>query len=247
MMLDRCARRVLVGIIDSGIGHEEPQAMLVADARQFAEAGDGSIQSATARADSLGHGSTIAQIVCATHRAVDLLIAQVFAEQRSCSPRMVAAAIDWLVASGAAVVNMSFGIRHPDAELRLACERAYAAGVILVCAAPARGGPVFPSAYPFCIAVAGDARCRETEISWLGTAAIDFGASPHAIPGSSGSGGASFAVARITARVADLLGRGLPPQGLSAALRSQCRYRGPERRVSAATIRADRVAPPELS
>ncbi|MCX7171810.1 MAG: S8 family serine peptidase [Proteobacteria bacterium] len=221
-------RRVLVGIIDSGLDAIDQNRMPVVAARRFVQDGDGMIQAAAVDDDALGHGSGIAQILLESNPEIDLLIAQVFTGKRQCSSAQVAAALDWLVSAGVAVINMSCGINKPDATLRLACERASAAGAILVAAAPARGAPTFPAAYPFCIAVSGDARCNRDQISWLGTAAVDFGAHPFLAPGNPQSGGASFAVARICARIARLLSEKVAAPEIRTRLQAQCNYHGPE-------------------
>lgn len=239
-------RRVRVGIIDSGVAPDETNQPRVVAARRFAEGGAGSIEIAPVEADAIGHGAEIARILLEDNPGVDLLIAQVFAGQRKCSTAQVAAALDWLSSCGAAVVNLSFGIRQPEAQLRLACERASAAGALLVAAAPARGAPTFPAAYPFCIAVSGDARCNKEQISWLGTAAVDFGAYPFAVPGNPQNGGASFAAARIAARIARLLGAAVAASEVRARLLEQCSFHGPERKRAGSAQDAAGVARIEL-
>lgn len=223
-----CGRTLLVGVVDSG-GAAVGLPGIVA-ARSFAAGDDGEIRCSEDAEDRLGHGAQIVRLIREQGGDVGLLVAQVFSAVQTSSPARVAAAIRWLVDGGAALINMSLGMRRVDAGLRLACERAAAAGVILVASAPARGAPVFPAAYAQCIAVSGDARCAESEISWLGGANADFGAHPCAIPGDASSGGASFAAARLSARIIRLLAQGIAPDVVQQTLRAQCRYHGPERR-----------------
>jgi hypothetical protein len=213
---------ILAGVIDSGVAAGFPG--LVA-ARRF-DAGGG----AQAVDDRLGHGTAVARLLLEHGDAPGLLVAQVFAQAQHCSPAQLAAALEWLVESGAALVNLSIGLREASARLRCACERAEAAGVVLVASAPARGAPVYPAAYAQCIAVSGDARCADNEISWLGSTNADFGAHPFLVPNASHSGGASYAAARVSGRIARLLAAGTPANGIAASLRAQCRYHGPERR-----------------
>lgn len=213
---------ILVGVVDSGVAAGFPG--LVA-ARRF-DAGGG----AQAVDDRIGHGTAVAGLLREHGDAPRLLVAQVFAQAQRCSATQVAAALEWLSDSGAAVVNLSVGLREASARLRCACERAEAAGVILVASAPARGAPVYPAAYAQCIAVSGDARCADEEISWLGSANADFGAHPFLVPGDRQSGGASYAAARVSGRIARLLAAGTPAKAIAAALHTQCRYHGPERR-----------------
>lgn len=218
---------LLIGMVDSSVAAAGLTGIVAV--RGFAPGDDGEIRCAEAGNDGLGHGAQIARLLSAQDD-IGLLVAEVFAGTQASSPTRVAAAIDWLVVSGAALINMSIGMRRADAGLRLACERAEAAGVILVASTPARGAPVFPAAYQQCIAVSGDARCAETEISWLGGAHADFGAHPFAIAGDARCGGASFAAARLSARIAGLLREGTVPNAMRQKLRAHCRYYGPERR-----------------
>jgi hypothetical protein len=213
---------ILVGVVDSGVAAGFPG--LVAS-RRFDADGD-----AQAVDDRIGHGTAIARLLREHGDGPGMLVAQVFTHTQRCSPAQIAAALEWLVDSGAALVNLSVGLRQAAACLRLACERAEAAGVILVASAPAHGAPVYPAAYAQCIAVSGDARCGDQEISWLGSASADFGAHPFLVPGASHSGGASYAAARVSARIACLLAAGTPGTAIGATLRRQCRYHGPERR-----------------
>ncbi|MFA6313336.1 MAG: S8 family serine peptidase [Sterolibacterium sp.] len=219
---------ILVGVVDSGVAAGGPPGIVAM--RAFAPDDGQGVRSSEPGEDLLGHGSRIAGLLLEQGGDIGLLVAQVFAATQTSSPQRVAAAIAWLVASGAALINMSVGVRRADAGLRLACERASAAGVILVASAPAQGAPVFPAAHPQCIAVSGDARCAEAEISWLDGANADFGAHPFASAGDARSGGASYAAARLSARIARLLSQGTAPHAIRPALRAQCRYHGPERR-----------------
>jgi hypothetical protein len=213
---------ILVGVVDSGVAAGFPG--LVAARRFDADGG------AQAVDDRIGHGTGIARLLREHGDGPGLLVAQVFAQTQRCSPAQIAAALEWLVDSGAALVNLSVGLRRAAACLRLACERAEAAGVILVASAPARGAPVYPAAYAQCIAVSGDARCADQEVSWLGSANADFGAHPFLLHSDSHSGGASYAAARVSGRIARLLDAGTPATAIAETLRAQCRYHGPERR-----------------
>lgn len=237
-------RRLRVGIVDSGLDGRAEPGMRVVAARRFVQDTEGVAEVAQIEPDALGHGSALAQIILEDNPCIDLVIAQVFGAKRMCSSAQVAAALDWLTREGVVVANLSFGINAPDATLRHACERAASAGMVLVSSAPARGAPTFPAAYPFCIAVSGDARCDKDQISWLGSPAVDFGAYPFATPADPRSGGASFAAARVAARVARLLVEAAAVSDIPGALRAQCSYHGPEvrhpdtvnRAAAAATI-----------
>lgn len=220
---------VRVGIIDSGLTQDEFARLPIRAAQRFVAADDGSVTCMPAVDDELGHGTQIAKIILDNNPDIELLIAQVFADRRQCEPAQVVAALDWLADAGASVINMSFGIARPEVVLRLACERASHGGTILIGSAPARGATAFPAAYPCCIAVSGDARCNSEQISWLGSATADFGAHPFAL---SGSGGASYAAARVSSRIARLLAMGVVAEEIRSSLQARCSYHGPESRRS---------------
>lgn len=210
-----------VAIIDSGID-ECRLGMTVQARRDFAVA--------AAPGDTLGHGTAVARLLLAAAPGAELLDARIFGEAARCPAMRVAAAIEWAIAAGAQLATLSFGQRQPNAALRTACARAADAGLLLVASAPARGAPVFPAAYADCIAVAGDARCVDGELSWLGLPGIDFGACPRRDDERPEGGGASFAAARFAGRAACCLANGVPAAAVVPVLRAGCRHLGPERR-----------------
>lgn len=218
----------LVGLPDSGL--EAALAGHVASACRFSADEAGEIRTSSSTADAWGHGSALARTLLGHAPAARLLNAQIFAARGVTTPAAVAAAVDWLVLRGARLISMSFGQRTDREIVRTACLRALRSGVTLLAAAPARGAPVYPAAYPGVIRVTGDARCQPGEFSHLATAQADFGACPRRPDG--GHGGASFAVAQVCGLLAASLmedpGGGADPLDLLA---QAARYHGPERRV----------------
>jgi Subtilase family len=69
----------------------------------------------------------------------------------------IAAGIDWAVAHGADVINMSFTLDHADPAVETAVASAVTHGVLVVAAAGNGGGsgPEYPAAYPGVVSVAG--------------------------------------------------------------------------------------------
>lgn len=200
---------IRVGVIDTGIAGP------VAGRRSFAPA---------LPADHT-HGTSVAAIIL--HHAPDarLLDACAFAAGRAAAADL-AAALEWLTAERALLVNLSLGLRHDRAVLRTAAATARAAGLILIAATPARGAPVYPAAYPGVLRVTGDARCAPHELSALGGTPADYGACPRDLSGA--PGGASLATAHLTG----LLARGLASGAADpeAALARAIRFHGREHR-----------------
>lgn len=234
-----------VGVLDSGVDpnvvgeNTVTRSFLVDDRGDVVFRDDGA-------EDALGHGTALATIIFAAEPSVRLAFARIFIESFACTPAAAAAGIDWLVDQGTAVINMSIGLRQDRAVLRESCDRAIAAGVVLLASAPARGPAVFPGSYDGVVRVSGDARCAPGEISVLGGEQADFGAHPRPKPWNQGLGrlvgGASFAVAHVAAAVTCFLTDN-PEADRTAILKHLdeiARYRGPERRSAGAPAQKER-------
>ena len=221
--------KLAVGLIDSGVAGLAPAS--VAASRCFLAAQSGDVTQGDAVDDQLGHGTALARILLRVAPEIGLYNAQVFSHQLSCSAAQAAAALVWLLEQNIRLVNMSFGLREDRQLLRQACARAVNSGVVLVAAAPARGEPVFPAAYPGVISATGDAHCAPGEISLLENGQADFGG--HVRAAGTNVAGASVGCAHVSAQAARFLA--IHPGGSPAQLRvwlaAQASYCGPERRV----------------
>lgn len=232
---------VRVAVIDSGLSFAVASQLgdcLQGSVAFVADPSGEPVRSAAAVADSLGHGTEVTRLVMEAAPATHFLCAQVFAGRDPVSPATVAAAIDWAVAQGAQLINMSLGLRADRAVLRQACRAAQAAGVLLVASAPARGAPVYPAMYAGVIAVSGDARCAPGQWSLIESTAL-IGACPGAQPRDATSltehrappGGASYAAARVTGILAEMLARtpGCRHDHVLASLAAGAAFNGRER------------------
>ena len=219
---------IRIALIDSGIA--ERHAARVVAARAFRLSSEDAVALedgvATGLRGALAHGPALADVLLADAR-VELVAARVFFDSLATSAAQLAAALDWAGEQGAALANVSAGLREPREVLGVAVARAQERGVLIVAAAPARGARVYPAAYAGVVRATGDARCAPGEWSWLASAHADFGA--HVRAGE--VQGASAGCARITARLAVLLADGATAARALEALRDGAAYRGPERRA----------------
>ena len=213
-----------IAVIDSGI--TLPGAP-VTDRAAFRQREDGlGVEQIPARPDRVGHGSAVAAAILAQAPAVELIDAQIFHDRITASPAAVAAALRWAIGCGARLATLSLGLPADRPVLRAAVEEALSHGLLLIAAYPARGGPVWPAAYPDVIAATGDARCGPGEVSVLPSA---FGTCPRRPDGNPQAGGASLAVGHLAGLLA---AAALPSHEAALAhLHSTARWHGPERRL----------------
>jgi subtilisin family serine protease len=148
---------IKVGIIDTGISTKHPD--LVANVK----GGVNTINPFKSWNDDNGHGSHVAGIVAALNNtigvvggspAADLYAIKVLNAAGSGYLSDVIEGIQWAVANGMKVINMSLGTASDVQSLHDAVIAAKQAGVLAVAAAGNSGGAVsYPAAYPEVIAV----------------------------------------------------------------------------------------------
>ncbi|MDX9664468.1 S8/S53 family peptidase [Pseudomonas sp. P5_152] len=219
---------LLVGLVDSG--HSAAQQPLVVARRRFSLQDDGLAEGALCD-DPLGHGSAVLEAIGRRAPAARFCVAQVFDQRGVTSALQIATAIDWLVAQDVRLINLSLGLRQDRSLLRQACAAAQARGVLLCASSPAQGEGVFPANYPQVLRGTGDARCAESQWSWLNSAQADFAACVQGThPGQSG---ASLGCAALSGHIAAFLLA--QPQASNEQviqwLQDNAHYRGPERRI----------------
>jgi len=222
---------VRVGVVDSGVA--AGSGLPIEKGCRFSFGDDGALTLGETIEDRLGHGTEVSRMICGAAPQVVLLQAQVFERGFETAPALVAAGLDWLVAEGVQIVNMSFGLRTDRWVLSEACRRADEQGMLLIASAPAQGAVCYPAGYPEVVAVTGDARCALGEVTDLQGRQADFGtwcASPE--HGGGAVAGASAAAAHFSGLAAAHLEEW--PEATRSDLLAHFRRRavqvGPERR-----------------
>jgi len=168
------AAGLIIGLPDSGVDLTHPDLLLTDPSTHFnaveAETGPGPYNAGPDPSfPGAAHGTLLAGLAAAAldnARGVagvaggcPILPARVLPNPTA---SRFAAAINWCVAKGARVINMSWSAGHPSAVVEGAIDNAWAAGVVLCAAAGNQMGPVeeprfegvvFPATHPRCIAV----------------------------------------------------------------------------------------------
>jgi subtilisin family serine protease len=148
---------VKVGVIDTGIDLKHP------DLQANIKGGYNAINPLKSPNDDNGHGTHVAGIIAALNNTIgvigvgpniDLYAIKVLNASGSGYLSDVIEGLDWAVANGMQVVNMSLGTSQDVQSFHDAIVSAYNAGVTIVAAAGNSGGTVsYPAAYPEVIAV----------------------------------------------------------------------------------------------
>mgnify|MGYP000642789708 CR=1 FL=1 len=161
---------VRVGILDTGIDLDHP------DLAANVKGGINCISPRKNADDDNGHGTHVAGIVAAVHNTigvvgvapeVSLYAVKVLAKNGTGFLSDIIEGLDWCVANGIRVANMSFGSSVGNQSFHDAISRAYNAGVVLVAAAGNESGPVsYPAKYPEVIAVSAVGRNADGSLSF---------------------------------------------------------------------------------
>jgi subtilisin family serine protease len=148
---------VKVGVIDTGIDLKHP------DLQANIKGGYNAINPLKSANDDNGHGTHVAGIIAALNNSIgvvgvgpniNLYAIKVLNANGSGYLSDVIEGLDWAVANGMQVVNMSLGTSQDVQSFHEAIVNAYNAGLTIVAAAGNSGGTVsYPAAYPEVIAV----------------------------------------------------------------------------------------------
>ena len=155
---DADGRGVRVAIVDSGVDGTHPALVgrLTRSLRVELDGEDARVIDDPEAGDVVGHGTACAGIVAAVAPGAELLSIRVLGPDNRGKGRAVAAAVDWAVAAGVEVVNLSLSSRSEAmfASFHDLADRAYFANSLLVCAVNNLPGPSYPSLFASVVSVA---------------------------------------------------------------------------------------------
>ena len=199
--------RLRVGVIDSGVQAAHPHVGGVAGG--VAIAADGSEESDYT--DRLGHGTAVTAVIREKAPEAHLFAVRIFHDKLASPIGPLVRAIDWCLANGMHLINLSLGTDNPahEAVLSAALDRVRAAGAILVAAHQDAGVRWLPGSLAGALPVALDWDCPRGEYRTapLPDGRILYRASGFArpipgVPPERNLKGISFAVANVTGLLA---------------------------------------------
>ena len=207
---------VRVAVIDSGVNPAHPHIGAVSGGIAIAAGGP----TAGGYLDRIGHGTAVAAAIRERAPGADLLAVKVFHHRLSASIDTLVAGIDWAVAAGADLINLSLGTANPEhaGVLREAVARAADAGALLVAAGAHDGVDYLPGSLPGVVRVELDWACPRLAVrvtsDAAGAAVCHAAGYPRPLPGvppERNLKGISFAVANVTGVLARELTGGSRP------------------------------------
>ena len=211
----RTGRGVRIAIIDSGVHADHPHVGGVAAGVAI----DGHGNQHHDYVDRLGHGTAIAATILEKAPDAELFVVKVFDRALSTNIASLVDGIDWAVASGVHLVNLSLGTSREvhEAALSAAVARATARGAIIVATRTDGGVRWLPGSLPGVLPVEVDwalPRNRYRAETIDGAAVFRASGFAREIPGvppERNLHGVSFAVANMTGFAAQALeGTGEP-------------------------------------
>jgi subtilisin family serine protease len=155
---DAAGAGVTVAIIDSGVdgGHPAVRGRVERHLRVDVEGDAAHVVDDPEARDLVGHGTACAGIIAGVAPGVSLVSIRMLGADNRGKGRALAAAIDWTVGQGIAIVNLSLSSRSEAmfAAFHALADRSYFANTLLVCAANNVPGPSYPSLFAAVLSVA---------------------------------------------------------------------------------------------
>ncbi len=197
------ARSVRVAVVDSGVHATHPHVQGISGGVGI----DASGRFTPDFVDRLGHGTAVAAVIREKVPTAQLLAVKVFDSELSTTGTALITAIDWALRQQSQVVSLSLGTTNAEHEKRLAgaIERARAAQVLIVAAAPTSNERWLPGALPGVVSVSVDWTLPRdvcgVELTNTGEIRLRASGFPRPIPGvdrERNLKGISFAVANAT-------------------------------------------------
>lgn len=200
-------RGLRVAVIDSGLHPAHPH---IGGAAETGAAFDLEGRPSADSVDRLGHGTAVAAAIREKAPDVTLVPVKVFDRELRTTADALVAAIDWSIAAGVDLVNLSLGTTNADHRLRLgeALVRAARADVPIVAAAEHDGVVWYPGSLPLAVGVSLDWTCprdearvevtQEGAIRRLRVTASGYPRPISGVPPERNLKGISFAVANVT-------------------------------------------------
>jgi subtilisin family serine protease len=191
---------VRIGVLDSGVCRTHPHVGGIVDGITI-----GSNATLPGYEDTLGHGTAVASVIHHVNPEADLVVVKIFNDKLATSLPIVMRAIDWCLEHDIQIINLSLGTlnREYRGAFEDAVARTHTVGAVIVSALEVNGKAALPGSLPGVIGVLEGEDYDVCER--YGKSVFTAPPLPRDIPGvprERNLKGVSFAVARVSARLA---------------------------------------------
>lgn len=204
--------KIDIAIIDSGINPQHPHVTSVSGGCAFSVDEHGNAVEGTDYLDGIGHGTAVAGVICGKAPHSEVYAVRIFQQELKTEMSCLLAALEWAISREIKIIHLSLGLEGEENRrlLEPLCQTAIDNNLILVASARARDDQVYPAALDSVIGVHWEKSCSEDQFIYYADSPIEIGACgyPRPLPGRPvhlNYRGSSFAAARLTGEIANLL------------------------------------------
>ncbi len=201
-----------IAIIDSGINPDHVHVQEVIGGHSLIMDSNGEVKKKIDFSDEIGHGTAIAGIIRKHAPFAGLYGIKIFQKELYASGQILMESLKWAIKNNFKIIHLSLGIESEKykKKLQALCRDAHDRGIVIVSAARSSEDQLLPASFETVIGVYWNRDCSEEKLIYHPGKVINFGAHgwPRPIPGMPQKynfRGNSFAVAHVTAKVAQIL------------------------------------------
>ena len=201
-----------IAVIDSGVNPSHIHVQKVVGGHGYGLNSEGQIEKTHDFLDEIGHGTAICGIIRQKASFADLYAIKIFKHALNASAKSLIEAMQWAIDKKFKIIHLSLGLENESIAQALIplCQKAYDKNILILASAKGPHDKTVPAAFNSVIGVYWNQDCSWDQMVFHPGSTIEFGAHgwPRSIPGmpqEQNFRGNSFAVAHVTARVANLV------------------------------------------
>lgn len=201
-----------IAVIDSGVNPDHFHVQKVSGGHGLVMNSQGQVEKTHDYMDEIGHGTAICGIIKRKASFADLYAVKIFQQNLNAPAICLIEALKWAIDKQFNIIHLSLGVKKGTVskDLKALCQKAHVKNIMVLASAKGPCDKTYPAFFKTVIGVYQHHDCGFDQIVFHPDERIEFGAhgQPRAIPGmpqEQNFRGNSFAVAHITARVAQLV------------------------------------------
>ncbi|MBU2631375.1 MAG: S8 family serine peptidase, partial [Proteobacteria bacterium] len=200
-----------IAVIDSGVNPDHFHVQKISGGHGVVMNSKGNIEKTSDFMDEIGHGTAICGIIRQKAAFADLYAIKIFHHDLTAPVRCLIEALAWAIDKPFKIIHLSLGVKDEiiGRDLEHLCLKAHDKNIVVLASAKGPYDKTYPACFKTVIGVYWHQDAGFDQMVFHRDAEIEFGAHgwPRQIPGmpqEQNFRGSSFALAHVTARVAQL-------------------------------------------